>query len=216
MTHYMKPIDMAFWPRAELFRSYLNTDFPYIILGARVDVGPLLERCREEHSSFYFSLVYLAVKAADAIENFHYRFRDAQAYRIKQNIPVLTHMRPGEDVFIMLEGNPALDRASFCEALRSSAEQATLGQRLDCGDRMDLISFSCVPWIDYSHVIRTISHLGVDCNPKITWGKYTRENGKTTLNLSVQVHHGLMDGQHVGRFYEALQDYIRESGSGKI
>lgn len=204
----MEPIDMTSWPRTELFQSYLKTDFPYIILGARMEVGPLLKRCRAENSSFYFSLVYLATKAANEIENFHYRFRHRQVYRVAQNIPVLTHMRSGDEIFMMLEGNPALDRVSFCEDLRQRAARTTPGHRLDCGDRMDLISFSCVPWVDYTHVIRTISKLGVDCNPKITWGKYTQENGKTTLDLSVQVHHGLMDGYHVGKFFETLQIYI--------
>ena len=204
----MKRIDPSTWNRTTLLESYRGTDLPYIILGARVDVTGLLERCREEQLSFYFSLIHLATRTADEIENFHYRFRGTDVLWAERNIPVLTHMRPGDDIFMMLEGDPALSRRDFCRDLLEKAEHTPPGMRLDCGDRMDIISFSCVPWVDYTHVIRTISHLGEDCNPKITWGKYVTEQGKTTLNLSVQVHHGLMDGYHVGRFYEILQERI--------
>ena len=204
----MKQIDLSTWSRKPLFESYRNTDFPYIILGARVDVSSLLSKCREEHSSFYFSLVHLATRTADSIENFHYRFRGSQVYRIDQSTPVLTHMQPGDEIFMMLEGDPSLSRSDFCRDLREKAEHTSPGQRLDCGDRLDIISFSCVPWVDYTHVIRTITRFGEDCNPKITWGKYETEQGRATVNLSVQVHHGLMDGYHVGMFYEKLQQRL--------
>ncbi len=41
-----------------------------------------------------------------------------------------------------------------------------------------------------------------------TWGKYFSEGDRTMAALSVQTHHGLMDGIHVGRFYEQLQANI--------
>ena len=206
----MEPLDMQSWSRTELFRSYLGTDFPYINLGTRIEVGPFLDRCRKEGYSFYFALVHLATSVANEIENFHFRFRGDQAYRITTNIPVLTHMRPGDEIFMMLEGKDTADRLEFCRDLREKAETAPQGLRLDCGDRLDLISFSCIPWTDYTHIVRTISRWGVDCNPKITWGKYVTNHGKTTLNMTVQVHHGMMDGYHVGKFFMELQSRIYE------
>ena len=45
----------------------------------------------------------------------------------------------------------------------------------------------------------------------ITWGKYIRqENGRETLGLSIEVNHRLVDGVHLGRFYESLQNKINE------
>jgi chloramphenicol O-acetyltransferase type A len=31
------------------------------------------------------------------------------------------------------------------------------------------------------------------------------ENGKKTMSMSIHVHHGLMDGYHVGEFIELFQ-----------
>ena len=34
------------------------------------------------------------------------------------------------------------------------------------------------------------------------------ENGKRTMPMSVHVHHGLMDGLHVGQFVDFFQDLM--------
>ena len=42
-------------------------------------------------------------------------------------------------------------------------------------------------------------------------GRYIRqENGRETLGLSIEVNHRLVDGVHLGRFYESLQNKINE------
>ena len=38
-----------------------------------------------------------------------------------------------------------------------------------------------------------------------TLGRYRKENGRTLLPLAMQVHHGVTDGFHVGRFFNRLQ-----------
>ena len=47
-----------------------------------------------------------------------------------------------------------------------------------------------------------------DDNPKATWGKYRREVRRLIMPFSLQVHHSLMDGLHVGRYFEALQERL--------
>ena len=41
--------------------------------------------------------------------------------------------------------------------------------------------------------------------PIFTLGRYRKENGRTLLPLAMQVHHGVTDGFHVGRFFNRLQ-----------
>jgi chloramphenicol O-acetyltransferase type A len=48
----------------------------------------------------------------------------------------------------------------------------------------------------------------VDSIPRIAWGKYFEENGKIKLPLSVQVHHALVDGLHVGQYFNAIQEIL--------
>ena len=45
-----------------------------------------------------------------------------------------------------------------------------------------------------------------DCVPRIAWGRYTGQpGGRITIPVSVQVHHALADGEHVGAFLTGAQ-----------
>jgi chloramphenicol O-acetyltransferase len=50
--------------------------------------------------------------------------------------------------------------------------------------------------------------LAEDSVPKIIFGKYEVEGGRVRLPVSVEVHHALMDGVHVGRYFERLQEHF--------
>jgi chloramphenicol O-acetyltransferase type A len=72
----------------------------------------------------------------------------------------------------------------------------------------NLIHFSALPWIDFTSLSHARSFTWPDSCPKISFGKLTVENGKKTIPVSVHVHHGLVDGYHVGLFLEKLQELL--------
>jgi len=41
-------------------------------------------------------------------------------------------------------------------------------------------------------------------------GKYNTEGDKMIMPVSVEVHHSLMDGLHVGRYFELFQKYLNQ------
>jgi len=47
-----------------------------------------------------------------------------------------------------------------------------------------------------------------DSIPKISFGKMTELDGVKTMPVSVHVHHGLMDGFHVGQFVDKFQQLM--------
>jgi chloramphenicol O-acetyltransferase type A len=44
----------------------------------------------------------------------------------------------------------------------------------------------------------------------VSWSQFVEENGKKILNLSVEVHHGLVDGYHLGLLINQLQKTLNE------
>ena len=123
--------------------------------------------------------------------------------------PSFTHVPEGTDIFINVTVTYCDNLLEFHQTARDQIER----QGTDTGlkevlGRYDLILYSAVPWIQYTHVVRTIAKSGIDSNPKITWGKYFKQRGGTLMPFSAQVHHGLMDGLHVGRYFEAVQAYL--------
>jgi chloramphenicol O-acetyltransferase type A len=46
--------------------------------------------------------------------------------------------------------------------------------------------------------------------PFLAFGESFEENGKRLLPTALRVHHALVDGQHVGRFYERMEEVLNE------
>jgi chloramphenicol O-acetyltransferase type A len=205
----MEYLDMEKWERKDLYASYVGQDLPYIIVTAEVDVTGLYRKAKAEGFSFYFGLVYAASQAADSIRNFHYRVVDGRPCYIERGTPTATHKRPGEDLFVMAECDHYDDIKTFAIKNREKAERLFVeGNPREPEGRTDIYNFSAIPWIRFTGFVRTIGKLGVDTNPKFTIGKYAKKDGRVTVPFSVQTHHGLMDGYHVGLFYERFQQLL--------
>jgi chloramphenicol O-acetyltransferase type A len=71
--------------------------------------------------------------------------------------------------------------------------------------RIDVIHFSTVPWISFTGVTHARNFKYKDSVPKITFGKYFHRDGRIIMPVSINVHHGLMDAFHVGRFLKLFE-----------
>ncbi|MDH3713207.1 MAG: CatA-like O-acetyltransferase [Gammaproteobacteria bacterium] len=69
---------------------------------------------------------------------------------------------------------------------------------------VDWLYMSCPPWVDFTPMTNPVNGPD-DCVPRITWGKIVQHPGAWRLSVAIQVHHALVDGLHLGRFYEALR-----------
>ena len=208
-------IDLENWDRKKLFNYYLGTDFPYIAITANVDVTKPLAFAKKHGVSFNLVMVYLCNKVVDSIPNYRYRFIDGKPFVIDHTRPLVNHIIPGNDVFVVGEGPwPCDDIVEFCNKTHEAQMNAEHGALSDViGSTIDIINYTSVPWVQYTGFIRTVIHDGVDNAPKISFGKYFKDPvdpSKTWMPLSSQTHHGLMDGGHVGRFYKGLQQACDE------
>ena len=204
-------IDVDNWNRKRLFYNYLGTDFPYIIMTANVDVTKPLAFAHEHGISFNLVMVYLCVKTLDAIPNYRYRFIDGKPFIINHTRPIVNHIIPGQEIFVMGEGPwPCDDIIEFCKVTHERQMSATPESMQDkVRHKLDIINFTSIPWVQYTGFIRTIIENGVDNAPKFSFGKYFRDPinpEKVWMPVSNQTHHGLMDGCHVGKFYNMLQE----------
>ncbi|PSM03479.1 chloramphenicol acetyltransferase, partial [Clostridium botulinum] len=73
-----------------------------------------------------------------------------------------------------------------------------------------LIYFSCIPWISFTSISNEIVMNKEDSIPRISFGKYFKQGNKVLLPYSVQVNHMLLDGIHVGKYIEKLQNFINK------
>lgn len=73
----------------------------------------------------------------------------------------------------------------------------------DGEDGESLFFVSCVPWLSYTALTQP-TPTPADSNPRITWGRWHRQEGRTLLPMTLLANHALVDGIHIARFYENL------------
>ena len=75
-------------------------------------------------------------------------------------------------------------------------------------EKDDVLYMSPIPWVSFTSFSHPMQLHPADSIPRFAWGKYFKESDTLKMPLSVQGHHAIMDGIHMGRFYEKLQDYL--------
>lgn len=69
----------------------------------------------------------------------------------------------------------------------------------------NIFYISSLPWVSFDSFNLNIANIASNFTPIFTMGKFYREGDKILLPLSIQVHHAVCDGFHVGRFVHELQ-----------
>jgi cytochrome d ubiquinol oxidase subunit II len=100
-------------------------------------------------------------------------------------------------------------------AVVSSAYLAAVWLTADAAraDRDDLVYHSVIPWVSFTSISHARDSRRQSGIPKVTFGKYREAGGRVLMPVSVEVHHALMDGLHVGRFFERLEGYFKDPGA---
>ena len=90
--------------------------------------------------------------------------------------------------------------------LTYTTQTAETSQDRDLSDNSMVIGTSAIVDTEIDGAVGMNS--GIFNNPFIIWGKYRKKWFKYYLPVSFQFHHTQMDGAHVGRFLENLQNEI--------
>lgn len=205
-------LDLKHWPRRTAFEFFRGYDNPYFNVCAPLEVSSLVELSRSSHDvPFSLASLYLALRAANECEPFRYRLRDGQVL-VHDGIHAGTTALLGRERLAFIYFDYHDDFATFREgAARAREVLENSRDEIDPrADRTDLIHFSSLPWVAFTSISHARNWGREDSVPKITFGKYHRMGHQVSMPVSVEVHHALLDGVHVGRYFEYLQGYFAE------
>lgn len=207
MPDSCKKIELTAWPRAESFRFFSSLDQPFYSVCFRVDVTKLHAYTKSHGLSFYHAMIYFVTQAVNETKNFRYTIRNGEVWLLPARTPSFTVLKPGSDQFQIVTAPCTGGLEDFCRAAKEKTERQTAF--LDpASETDDLIYLSCLPWFDLTCCTNERKVDVDDAIPRITWGKYVKEGDREVLGLSIEVNHRLIDGVHLGRFYERLQEKL--------
>ncbi len=206
-------LDLSSWPRRKHFDLFRQYERPFFNICANLDVTALLDAVRvEPRKSFFLSALYFSIKAANEIEPFRYRLRGDQILVHDVVHPSSTVLRDDETFgFAYFRFEQDFDRfhEQGTHVIREVKETTAVDPHDDLDDQ---IHYSVIPWISFTSFAHARRFGTEDSTPKIVFGKYFTEDGTTRLPVSVDVHHALMDGIHVGRYFDLLGTYLAAPG----
>ncbi|MFH6992999.1 CatA-like O-acetyltransferase [Flavobacterium sp. FlaQc-48] len=203
-------LDLENWNRKEHFLHFNQMEEPFFGATVEIDCTKGYQTAKELNASFFIFYLHKTLVAVNSIENFKYRISNGQVY-INNRIDVSATIgrEDGTFGFSLIEYSPdfkVFEQNALAEIQRV---QNTTGLFTRSFDDDNVIHFSAIPWLNFTSLSHARSYSYPDSCPKISFGKMiTSETGKRTIAMSVHVHHGLMDGLHVGQFVDCFQGLI--------
>lgn len=204
----MEIIDRATWGREEHYRFFAPMSHPFYSLTFPVNVTHLRRYVKERGLSFYAALVFLVTKAMEDVEEFHLRDRQGVIVRHDRLIPSFTDLKPGSELFQIVTLEAGDDLADFCHRAKARSAAQTEFILPGSWDQDQLVYFTCLPWFPITALTNERDVDPSDTIPRVSWGRWEEREGRTMLNLSLELNHRLLDGYHVGQFYAALTDRL--------
>jgi chloramphenicol O-acetyltransferase type A len=201
----VKIIDMNNWPRRRHFSLFNRFDYPHINLSANVDISSFYRVVKERGIPFTVAIIYLLSRAANEAAEFRLRIRGNEVVEHDVVHPSPTVMA-ADDLFSFCTIPYTPDVEAFAEKAAERMAYFQENPTLEDEDGQDdLLYMTGIPWVSFTAIMHPIHMNPADSVPRIAWGKFLKEGRCKQMPLSVQVHHALMDGLHVGRYFERVQ-----------
>ncbi|MFM9989396.1 CatA-like O-acetyltransferase [Flavobacterium sp.] len=201
-------LNLDTWNRKEHFLFFKQMEEPFFGITTTIDCTNAYDKAKKLNISFFTYYLHKTLVAVNTIENFRYRIIDDEIYIFDTIDASATIMREDKTFgFSLIEYSNNIN--DFAEVTKAEIARIQTTTGLFTRDfQENLIHFSALPWINFTSFSHARSFTFPDSCPKISFGKMMIEKGKKTMSMSVHVHHGLMDGYHVGQFVNLFQELM--------
>lgn len=194
-------IDIEHWHRREYYEHFINE----VVCTYSVTVN--LDITRLKGARLYPAMIWLLTKTVNEMEEF-------RTSLTKEGLGVYDSMHPMYTVFNKetksfsgIWSYFSEDYGEFLKSYEADAAEYSSSTRYAPkeGTPENSFNISMLPWLEFTSVNINVFDDGRFLLPIFTMGKYYERDGKRMLPLSIQVHHAVCDGYHVGLFTEKLQ-----------
>ncbi|MDC6364559.1 MULTISPECIES: chloramphenicol acetyltransferase [Flavobacteriaceae] len=195
--------------RKKHFAFFNHMNHPHFNITAPIDVTPFLSHIKSNQLPFTYSLVYLLSKVANDIKEFRWRIRNDEVVEHDVVHPSFTVPNEATDVFSFCTVTYKETLPDFIQKAHEVNEMMKKSPSIeDEPGRDDYLFMSAIPWVSFTSIQHAMHYHPHDSVPRISWGKFYEQNGKTLMPISVQAHHALVDGRHMGQFFETFEDKL--------
>ncbi len=205
-------IDLSQWPRREHLAMFKTFDDPTFSVTVDVEVTGLMKNNGVPNASLFLRYLHATLKAINATDNLKLRI-DGDNVVEYDTIHGNTTFLNKDNLFGFCEVLYQADLCRFATAAQGQLHQCKqkTSQLLQVAPRLDVVYFSCLPWIQFTQFKHPHQIAQNHSIPKVMFGKLYQKHAKHYLPIGITVHHGLVDGLHVGELIEHLEHICHTS-----
>jgi chloramphenicol O-acetyltransferase type A len=205
----MRYVDMDTWPRREHFEVFRTWGYPHFNLCANVDLTTFFPAVEEQGSSISIAIVYILARAANEIPEFRYRIRGDTVLEHEVVHPSTTILTK-DDLFTFCPLEYTQNFKQFAAGAEKQFNYVRDHPTMEGPQDDAALYMTAIPWVSFTSFLHPFDLDNLDSVPRFAWGKFFEEGDKLRMPLNVQAHHAVMDGIHMGRWYEKVQDYFSQ------
>lgn len=200
-----REIDLESWERRATFEFFKDYKDPFFNMAANLDVTRLYRFCKQNEMPFSIAVLYFSIATVNEIREFRLRMIDEKVVefdRIEATQTILNEDNTFSFCYFPLKGS----LEEFVREGIAAREKYRALKSFDVeNDRIDLIYYSVIPWISFTSFKHANSGDNRQTVPRMVFGKMFESGDRRLMPFSVEAHHCLMDGYHVGCYFNLFQ-----------
>ena len=201
----MKYLDIENWNRKQHFQHFKSLEDPYFGVTANVDVTKIYKDSKEQNQSFFSRYLHACLKALNKVENFKYRIKGDKIV-IHDTIHASATIARKDNTFGFSFINYSDDFKDFNQSFLNEKERILNSSDLfPLVNSDDCIYCSALPWVTFTSQKEPVSGMKNESVPKLAFGKTFTENDTLKMPVAISANHALVDGYHIGLFFEEFQ-----------
>jgi len=210
-----KNLDISQWKRKNHFDFYKNFTDPYFNLCCEIDVTNAVKFAKTQHYSIFSTLLYLSAKACNQVTALKLRLTKEQGVEQFNIVHPAATLLTKDETFTFCNFLYEDDLHAFVKQVEQERIKALQQQSLSqVINRPEHIFYSVIPWLAFTGYKHASNGAGIG-HPKIVFGKIQSMGEqplqtKSTMPVSVELHHALADGLDVAKYIEKFQNNIDE------
>lgn len=199
---------MEQWARKKHYEHYKNKVPCSYSVTVDIDITNLQIRIKEQGLKTYPVQIYMLSTVVNQLPEFRMTTDDEHHLGYWEVIdPIYTVLNPDTETFSTIWTRyDSCFNAFYRAYLKDTAQYANGSLFPQEHVPPHTFNISSVPWLDFTAFNINVFSDGSYLLPIFTIGKHKKENGKIMMPLSIQCHHAVCDGYHVGKFVETLRE----------
>lgn len=211
----MHELDIENSPRKKTYDWFKSFKNPTYGINVTMDVTKLVAYTKATNTSFFINMLYIVVNGLNKVPEMRMRFVNNKPVIFDDINPAITVMTENE-VFENVRFENKKNYQDFYNLSKQEIDKAKHETKLtdssyNLTDAWNEYYITCLPWLNFTGANQPMTEeLHSQTVPRICWGKYVNNNDKYEMTLNITVSHIFVDGLHISKAFNNIQEILNE------